>query len=142
MVKMTEKICLLCGNTFLVKESQLKHGKGKYCSVRCKGKAGRSVQNTFGENNPNWKGGLSFNQSNYDKLRKEWRRNNPEAYFAHKKFDYAVRHGNIIRPKNCQFCGTKCRPDGHHEDYSIPLSVVWLCRSCHMARHQRPARTG
>jgi hypothetical protein len=49
-----------------------------------------------------------------------------------------VRRGRIVRPKHCETCGCRCKPDGHHRDYSQPEMVVWLCRSCHMAEHQRP----
>lgn len=36
-------------------------------------------------------------------------------------------------------CDTKpTRPlDGHHDDYDKPLSVRWLCRSCHVSLHAR-----
>ena len=49
----------------------------------------------------------------------------------------AVRRGDIVKPDNCSCCG---RDDlilhGHHEDYSKPLDVTWLCSECHGERHQ------
>ncbi len=46
----------------------------------------------------------------------------------------AIRYGKLIKPDSCQRCG-KPTPanllDGHHHDYSKPLEVEWLCRSCH-----------
>ena len=27
------------------------------------------------------------------------------------------------------------KAEKHHPDYSKPLSVVWLCRTCHLAHH-------
>jgi hypothetical protein len=47
----------------------------------------------------------------------------------------AVQSGEIIVPKSCSECAKTCRPEGHHEDYSKPLDVVWLCKSCHVNRH-------
>ena len=47
----------------------------------------------------------------------------------------AVRDGRLFRPDNCSECGVKCTPHGHHEDYSKPLVVEWLCKICHRARH-------
>jgi len=45
----------------------------------------------------------------------------------------AVRDGALV-PGPCERCG---KPNGHahHEDYSKPLDVVWLCHRCHMRRH-------
>lgn len=43
----------------------------------------------------------------------------------------AVRIGALERPKQCLECKLEKKVEGHHEDYSKPLSVVWLCRQCH-----------
>lgn len=48
----------------------------------------------------------------------------------------AIRTGTLIRPETCSRCGVQCRPDAHHEDYSKPLEVEWLCRRCHLAEHR------
>ena len=51
--------------------------------------------------------------------------------------EQAVKIGFIVRPEECFECGIKCKPDGHHEDYSKPLEVIWLCRPCHKERHRK-----
>jgi len=71
-----------------------------------------------------------------------WRKNNPEKIKAHGIFQNAVNRDDIIRPAICSGCGVKCRPDGHHEDYSKPLEVTWLCRKCHAGLHQEIFHTG
>lgn len=46
----------------------------------------------------------------------------------------AIRHGKITKPGTCQLCNKETPAhllDGHHHDYSKPLEVKWLCRSCH-----------
>lgn len=48
------------------------------------------------------------------------------------------RRGKLI-PKNCQDCGST-ESQKHHEDYSKPLDVIWLCRPCHLNRHREEAR--
>jgi hypothetical protein len=48
----------------------------------------------------------------------------------------ALRVGLLRRAKFCAECGTRSdRLDGHHADYSKPLMLEWLCRSCHHRRH-------
>lgn len=51
------------------------------------------------------------------------------------RMHHAIRYGRLSRPDQCERCGKKCHPDGHHHDYSKPLDVEWLCRSCHMTHH-------
>lgn len=54
------------------------------------------------------------------------------AYLAYNK---ALRDGLLVRPRACEECGNKGVVDGHHHDYAEPLSVEWLCRSCHHSKH-------
>ena len=49
--------------------------------------------------------------------------------------NYHVKMGHIIKPKQCE-CGNK-KVEGHHSDYSKPLQVIWLCRSCHANLHRK-----
>lgn len=44
------------------------------------------------------------------------------------------RRGKLI-PKGCEICGRKAQK--HHEDYSKPLEVRWLCRDHHLILHNR-----
>lgn len=60
------------------------------------------------------------------------------AYLKHKhkwvaraKLRYAVKKGIIIKPKWCEVCELVKPLQGHHEDYSKPLEVIWLCTGCH-----------
>lgn len=47
----------------------------------------------------------------------------------------AIRDGKLIRPESCSVSGCDGKDiEGHHEDYSKPLKVTWLCRSCHKLR--------
>ncbi len=54
---------------------------------------------------------------------------------ARQKVKNAVFNGTLVRPKFCSKCNVDCWPDAHHEDYSKPLEVEWLCRKCHQIKH-------
>jgi len=80
-------------------------------------------------------------------LMAEYRRRREAKHGTHKKpkdpaqrraqwaVSYALEKGRLVRPLCCPQCGRKVRVDAHHEDYSKPLEVEWLCRRCHMTRH-------
>ncbi|BFH15900.1 hypothetical protein J6TS7_23550 [Paenibacillus dendritiformis] len=43
----------------------------------------------------------------------------------------AISSGKLYRPSKCEWCGTECKPEAAHYDYSKPLEVKWLCKPCH-----------
>lgn len=51
----------------------------------------------------------------------------------------AIRAGKMSRPETCQSCNKKCKPHGHHDDYTKPLEVRWLCVTCHALVHSTGA---
>lgn len=59
-------------------------------------------------------------------------RSNAEARY---RFRCALIAGRIKRADACERCGQEGHVQGHHFDYSKPLEVEWLCRSCHMTEH-------
>lgn len=48
----------------------------------------------------------------------------------------AIRYGRIFRPKCCAGCGKECHAHAHHENYSKPFEVLWLCPTCHADVHK------
>jgi uncharacterized protein YlaI len=53
---------------------------------------------------------------------------------AHNILKSAVKRGKI--PKGpCSICGANKNIHGHHNNYSEPLKVVWLCAKCHHRIH-------
>jgi hypothetical protein len=69
-----------------------------------------------------------------------YKANNPEKFRARNVVTHAIRDGKLIRPSRCSLCLLECKPQAHHEDYSKPLDVVWLCRPCHAKEDGRQAR--
>lgn len=65
----------------------------------------------------------------------DWEKKNPEKRSAHDRAMYAVKTGKLVRPSSCEKCCVVCKPHAHHEDYSKPLDVVWLCAKCHFYLH-------
>lgn len=62
---------------------------------------------------------------------RKWRIENPEKYQAQVKLNNGVRAGKVIKPKQCEVCSKESRLHAHHEDYSKPFLVVWICPECH-----------
>lgn len=125
--------CRRCSKAFYIKPFALKRGRGKYCSRKCYGQdrsdwmkdkafnPAYTVDFTL-ENNPNWRGGKSFE---------------PYPLGWTRTFKEQVR----LRDKyQCVLCGkpeveNNRRLDVHHIDYNknnLQLdNLVSLCMSCH-----------
>lgn len=59
---------------------------------------------------------------------------NKEKYDVHQAVRVAVRLGILIR-ESCEICNEP-KVEAHHDDYSKPLQVRWLCRSHHRKLHR------
>ena len=62
------------------------------------------------------------------------RRLHPDKYQARMQLGNAIKNGHLKRLP-CEKCGDE-NSHGHHEDYSKPLEVMWLCALHHAARHK------
>ena len=61
----------------------------------------------------------------------------PERIKAREAVSNAIRYGKMIKPTDCSHCEQpNDKIEAHHPDYSKPLEVVWLCRSCHHNEHK------
>lgn len=74
-------------------------------------------------------------KSKYARIQRE---RYPEKYRARKVVTSAVYTGSIEKPDSCEECRSVVDDSvalhAHHEDYSKPRDVIWLCRSCHRKR--------
>lgn len=85
-----------------------------------------------------------------------WKAKYPERVKAHTAVRIALMQRKLVKPETCSACGTPKLPtqlEGHHEDYTKPLEVCWVCRKCHRKLREvplsytggstgRPRRTG
>ena len=69
-----------------------------------------------------------------EEYRFNYRNSWPEKYKAHNAVNNAIRDGKL-KKEPCEKCGDKY-VHGHHDDYSKPLSVRWLCPACHSEQHK------
>jgi hypothetical protein len=65
---------------------------------------------------------------------RNWRKSNPEKYAAHIIVGNALASGKIVK-QPCEKCESEKHIHGHHNDYSKPLEITWLCCICHKQEH-------
>jgi len=67
-----------------------------------------------------------------EKEKKERKASRDKAYGA-------MKAGKMVRAQRCSVCGRTREEAGtlqaHHEDYSNPYSVIFLCPTCHQVTH-------
>jgi hypothetical protein len=103
------KVCVGCGCTFMAERV-----RRKFCSRSC---SGRQILRP-----------VHFTPESTKQERSR----------ANGLINQRVRRKALIVPLTCEQCGKSCRPDAHHDDYSQPDKVRWLCLSCHAIAHLSP----
>ena len=125
MQKTETKTCAKCKRDLeldqFYKDKRSSSGFRSYCKS-----CGIENANTWHKNNP----------KRLNMARIKWKKNNRTKLLAHQKVQRAVRNGKVQKPSLCEKCGCPCKSlHGHHDDYSRPLDVIWLCPSCHKFLH-------
>lgn len=129
------RTCRQCGDSFETKWRS-DESRGHFCSTTCARRfemltrLQRIPQN--GAANPNWRGGVSADHYRYTS---RFRVRFPEKHRAQLEVRQAIESGVLVRPAECSSCLSSCRPHAHHDDYSQPLIVRWLCGRCHRSHH-------
>lgn len=131
------RVCEWCQKSFLAQPRDVQRGRGRFCCRECCGAAGgkRTGQThpQAGRGNFNWRHGDHDNASRYTI---PYMRRNPEKVAARLAVRAALESGRLVKPWWCEKCGAYARLDGHHDDYTKPLVVRWLCRRCHVRHHK------
>ena len=81
-----------------------------------------------------WKEDPELKKRNAE-LKRKWSINNSDKKAAHTITGNAIRDGRLIK-NNCEICG-ESKVDAHHDDYTKPLEVRWLCRKHHAEHHKK-----
>ncbi len=84
----------------------------------------------------------AWRDNNREKVREQgreqakiYRQRHPEKSKARDKVKKAVRSGRLVR-QSCEVCGD-LDTQAHHDDYSEPLEVRWLCKFHHVQEHKK-----
>lgn len=133
-----EKVCSHCRKVFPIENfynnKRLADGKDLYCKS-CRNETKRKYETKYRDTLAlyyrTWR---ESTKGGYNKYRAKWNAKNPLKMKAHKMVANALRDGRLYKLP-CETCG-KERVDAHHDDYSAPLVVKWLCRIHHKARHK------
>lgn len=72
-------------------------------------------------------------QVSIERHRRSYRDRYPHKRAAHIAVGNAIRQGRLVK-QPCEVCGDS-NVDAHHDDYSKPLEVRWLCRKHHLMEH-------
>lgn len=67
--------------------------------------------------------------------KRTWKEKNRDKRAAHVLVGNAIKAGKLM-PQPCERCCNTHDIHAHHEDYSKPLAVTWLCTKCHGERHR------
>ena len=62
---------------------------------------------------------------------KKYKKAKPEKIKARNAVGNAIAAGKLIRPDACSVCLEIKNIEGHHEDYSKPFELIWVCVQCH-----------
>jgi ribosomal protein S27AE len=135
------KVCKVCGEELALTffdMSKNRLGK-KYHRGICRFCYNQKYQ---GKNN---KGIEERKVSNIDKFRtaereggRRWRQSHRQEHYVHTLLNRAIKSGIVTKQIKCSKCGIGgVKINAHHEDYSKPYDVIWLCDKCHAERHKQ-----
>ena len=84
-------------------------------------------------------GDAEFKENLY-KTKSDWAERNQDKRKAQAAISNGLRDGNVVRPSECEHCGTSEKKiQAYHWSY-LPehwLDVIWLCTSCRGKEHKR-----
>lgn len=67
---------------------------------------------------------------------RRYREKRPMVEIAHRFVRLAIQKGLIKKESECSLCGSQNIIEAHHNDYTKPDVVQWLCKVCHEDWHR------
>ena len=128
-----ECVCEWCRAEFTTpfRTNMLPEKYGRFCSANCRAQYAvrQPKPGNRGERSYNYKHGLYAGRKAGVIVRTD--RDRIQDAVRH-----AVKRGRIVKSATCKRCGdSPKRMHAHHQDYSKPLEVQWLCGPCHARTH-------
>jgi len=65
-----------------------------------------------------------------------------ERRIRRRAYNYVARFAHPPADSRCELCGEEAELVAHHQDYSKPRELDWICRSCHINWHLLEIRHG
>jgi hypothetical protein len=135
--------CFKCGETKplseFYKHPQMANGHLGKCKECCK----KDTVENYKKNRPHYalyerkRFQTDHRKKKVIEYQKRRRANNPEKNHCYSVTSNAIRDGKLIK-QPCEVCGS-LEVEAHHDDYSQPLKVRWLCRKHHLEVHGKKA---
>ena len=122
-----------------IRESQRLHvekNREKICARRREHYANNREEITKKENERRKTPEFREYARNYQKLHRQEKSDLTSAW---QKVSRAIRNGCLEKVMKCEICRSGIKVEAHHDDYSKPLDVRWLC-SLHHHRHHAAER--
>lgn len=132
------KVCSSCGSSKPLSEFyKWKLGKDGY-RASCKSCTNKQNKSSSAKNpEAALRAKRKYKKVNVESVRAQtqnYRDSNPIKREAHVAVQLALRNGTLGR-KDCECCGATSGVVAHHDDYSKPLDVRWLCNLHHKQWH-------
>jgi hypothetical protein len=137
------KTCFKCGKEKELEEFYRHSAMGDGRLGKCKACTKKDVAENYRKNIEHY---VAYEKQRFKsperkqqllKYQQSRRIKSPGKYKCHTAVSNAIKDGKLIK-QPCEVCGTKA--EAHHDDYSKPLDVRWLCRKHHLEHHGKVSR--
>lgn len=115
-------ICAWCGDKFEKAQKRINQTEKLMKQHVCSRKCASALTNEDRRCEP-----TTVNAANTRKDKEKF----PEKYHARSLVRRAIKTGKLIPLKECEFCGSDDKVEGHHPDHSRPFFLLYLCKDCH-----------